>query len=72
MRLIPDKVQLALDRKLTLADLHRRVADLRGDGSFLKLHEPLAYTGFPANDFSLRRFGRFRRAHGFRPARTWG
>ena len=52
MRLIPDKVRLALDRKLTLADLHRRVAEARGNDHFMRLHEPLAYTGFPANDLT--------------------
>jgi long-chain acyl-CoA synthetase len=52
MRFIPDKIQLALDRDLTLANLHSRVAELRGDRKFLKLHEPLDYTGFPANNLS--------------------
>ncbi len=49
MPLIPDKFKLALDRDLTLARLHREVAEMRGGRDFLQLHEPLGYTGFPSN-----------------------
>jgi long-chain acyl-CoA synthetase len=52
MRFIPDRFQLATDRKLTLANLHSRVAELRGDRVFLKLHEPLDYTNFPTNNLT--------------------
>ncbi len=52
MRFLPDKIQLALDRDITLATLHSRVAELRGDRRFVRLHEPLDYTGFPADVFT--------------------
>ncbi len=52
MRYVPNKFQLAMDRKLTLANLHSRIAELRGDKVSLKLHEPLDYTGFPANSLT--------------------
>jgi long-chain acyl-CoA synthetase len=51
--LIPDKIKLALDGHLTLANFHRRLAELRGDRIICKLHEPLRYKDFPARELSF-------------------
>jgi len=54
-----DKFKLALDRKLTLGNLHKRLAELRGDENYLTLHEPLNYTGFPTRQFTYNEMSAF-------------
>ena len=41
--LIPDKIKLALDGRLALADFHCRLAESRENRIICKLHEPLLY-----------------------------
>ncbi len=52
MRLLPDKFKLAMSRDLTLANLHDRIAELRGDRAICKLHEPLRYRDFGKRELS--------------------
>ncbi len=53
MRLIPDKFALALQKDISMADFHHRMAELRGDKVICKLHEPLRYRDFHKGELSF-------------------
>jgi long-chain acyl-CoA synthetase len=53
MKLIPDKISVALMKDLTLANFTQRLAELRGDKAGVKLHEPLRYSDFNMTEWSI-------------------
>lgn len=59
MRLIPDKFNLALQRDLTLGNFHHRLAEMRGDRTICKLHEPLRYADLSGSAVSFQDAARF-------------
>ncbi|MDI6831595.1 MAG: AMP-binding protein [Actinomycetota bacterium] len=59
MRLFPDKYKLALARDLTLANFHDRMAELRGEKTICRLHEPLRYRDFSLGELSFADAARF-------------
>jgi fatty-acyl-CoA synthase len=59
MRIIPDKIELALKKDLSMADFHHRMAELRGDKVVCKLHEPLRYESFRKDELSFNEAAEF-------------
>jgi len=59
MSVIPDKFRLLFDRRLTLSNFSRKLADMRGDKTMSILHEPLRYRDFPLKRVSYLDAARF-------------
>jgi long-chain acyl-CoA synthetase len=54
MKLVPDRISVALTKNLTLGNFHDRLAELRGDKMACRLHVPLPYRNFTGKDFSYK------------------